>query len=94
MNLPADYNDLSVEGRRVVRNEYVKIQKGLCHHCHAPLDSPVDGITKEAWPVNKKLFPPSFFKYPVHLHHNHDTGMTLGAVHAYCNAVLWQYHGE
>jgi hypothetical protein len=30
----------------------------------------------------------------VHLHHSHETGMTIGAVHARCNAVLWQYHGE
>jgi hypothetical protein len=45
-------------------------------------------------PINEKIFPPNFFKYPVHLHHDHNTGMTIGAVHAYCNAVLFQYHGE
>jgi hypothetical protein len=28
------------------------------------------------------------------LHHCHQTGLTIGAVHAKCNAVLWQYHGE
>lgn len=32
--------------------------------------------------------------YPVHLHHDHKTGLTIGAVHAKCNAVLWQYYGE
>ena len=36
----------------------------------------------------------NFFKWPVHLHHCHDTGMTTGAVHCYCNAVLWQYPGK
>ena len=41
-----------------------------------------------------RLFPESFFKYPVHLHHSHDTGKTIGAVHAYCNAVLWEYYGQ
>jgi hypothetical protein len=40
------------------------------------------------------LFPPNFLKYPVHLQHNHDTDMTEGAVHARCNAVMWQYHGR
>jgi len=30
----------------------------------------------------------------MHLHHNHETDMTEGAVHAYCNAVLWQYEGK
>jgi len=94
MILPVKYNDLSIEGKRQVRTEYTKLQKGLCLHCHAPLDSDVDEITKEAWPVNKKLFPRDFFKWPVHLHHSHDSGLTLGAVHSYCNAVLWQYHGE
>ena len=44
--------------------------------------------------ITNSLFPPNFFKWPVHLHHSHDTGMTIGAVHARCNAVLWQYHGE
>lgn len=33
-------------------------------------------------------------RYPVHLQHNHDTGMTEGAVHARCNAVMWQYLGR
>jgi hypothetical protein len=44
--------------------------------------------------INVDLFPPNFFKWPVHLHHDHRTGMTIGAVHCRCNAVLWQYHGE
>jgi hypothetical protein len=33
-------------------------------------------------------------KSPIHLQHDHDTGLTEGAVHAYCNAVLWQYEGR
>ncbi len=43
--------------------------------------------------INWKLFPENFLKYPIHLQHNHDTGMTEGAVHNYCNAVMWQYEG-
>lgn len=90
---PVDYAKLTPQERKSVREQYVKEQNGLCHHCGAPLneDPPHDVLRK--W-VNKRLFPPNFFKYPIHLHHNHDTGMTIGAVHCYCNAVLWQHYGE
>lgn len=33
----------------------------------------------------------NFLQHPIHLQHNHTTGMTEGAVHNYCNAVMWQY---
>lgn len=93
VTLPAVYAGLEWWERRAVRNEYVRIQEGKCHHCGTSLDhSPPDHITKKR--INWKLFPPNFTKYPTHLHHSHDTGLTIGAVHALCNAVLWQYHGE
>jgi len=60
---------------------------------YAPLDGPPDESVSEL-PVHRDLFPVGFFKNPHHLHHNHETGMTIGTVHAYCNAVLWEYHGE
>lgn len=93
MNLPQHYPSLSSSKRREVRNEYVRVQGGKCHHCNEPLSgaAAVDVLSR---PVNLKLFPEHFFNYPCHLHHDHDTGMTIGAVHSYCNAVLWQYHGE
>ena len=90
MKLPVDYNSLNWQELREVREEYIKRQGGKCHYCGAPLSGPPDNRAH----VNKKLFPPKFFNYPVHLHHDHTTGMTIGAVHAQCNAVLWQYHGE
>ena len=40
------------------------------------------------------LFPAFFLSHPIHLQHNHETNMTEGAVHARCNAVLWQYEGR
>jgi len=93
MDLPTDYNKLHWTNRRAVRNEYIKLQKGKCAHCGAPLNGdPTEEILNK--PVKKKYFPKGFFKWPVHLHHEHVTGMTIGAVHCYCNAVLWQYHGE
>jgi len=93
MKLPQDYTKLTQQDRRSVREEYIRLQNGKCSHCGSSLA----GIaSKEVMNkrVNTRLFPPSFFKWPVHLHHCHKTGMTIGAVHNQCNAVLWQYHGE
>lgn len=93
MNLPVNYNHLDSNGRRIVRNIYMGIQNGLCAECKAPLSGPAGDFVKGRR-INKNLFPENFFKYPVHLHHDHDTGWTIGAVHCECNAVLWQYYGE
>lgn len=93
MELPVDYNSLAPYHKRRVRNLYVREQKGLCYYCKSSLDkNPPKRIQKKR--VNKGLFPEGFFDYPVHLHHNHKTGLTIGAVHNLCNAVLWQYHNE
>jgi len=93
MNLPVNYDNLDPFSRRKVREEYVKRQGGKCCHCMEPLDSDPCSSIKNKY-INFNLFPPNFFKWPVHLHHDHTTGMTIGAIHSKCNAVLWQYHGE
>lgn len=91
--LPVDYRTLDWQSRKLVREQYVAEQDGRCSHCGGPLsDSPVGPDAAKS--VNRKLFPKSFFKYPTHLHHCHKTGLTIGAVHNHCNAVLWQYYGE
>ena len=93
MKLPVDYNKLPKAKVRIVREAYIKRQKGLCAHCGKPLTGkPSEEVL--ALEINKDLFPKFFFNYPIHLHHDHDTGMTIGAIHNTCNAVLWQYHGE
>lgn len=93
MQLPINYNSLSPVKRRIVREAYIELQEGKCCYCGADLGGPpTDSVTQKH--IFDKLFPPNFFKHPVHLHHDHDTGMTIGAVHAKCNAVLWQYHGQ
>lgn len=93
MKLPVKYDDLHFYERRLIREEYVKVQNGLCHHCKSPLSGePSPEIMAKK--IKKSVFPVGFFKWPVHLHHSHNTGMTIGAVHNYCNAVLWQYHNE
>ena len=91
--VPVNYNLLTQKERREIREEYVRLQKGLCAYCGKPLSGePRKDIAEK--PINKDLFPQNMFKYPVHLHHNHKTGMTIGAVHCYCNAVAWEYDGE
>lgn len=93
MKIPTTYHNLTPAGRARVREEYVRRQGGNCAHCGQPLVSQAaaDVMRKR---IRKELFPGGFFKYPVHLHHDHATGMTIGAVHCYCNAVLWQYYGR
>lgn len=93
LTIPANYEKLHWRDRIKVRNEYVRRQDGKCAHCGADLNGPATDEVLDHH-INENLFPENFFKYPVHLHHNHDTGMTIGAVHNYCNAVLWQYHNE
>jgi hypothetical protein len=92
IRLPALYDKLTPAERVQVRDQYVERQKGLCWYCKAPLEG------SHILEVDKKVlvreYPPDFFKYRVHLHHNHVTGKTLGAVHNRCNAVLFEYHGE
>lgn len=93
MNLPINYNKSHWSKRRKAREEYVKLQEGKCWFCKNPLSGqPSEDVLEKQ--VNKELFPRNFFKWPVHLHHSHETGMTIGAVHCHCNAVLWQFHGE
>jgi len=91
--LPTDYTKLEPIERKLVREQYVEEQKGLCFFCGENIlkEVPTKIIKKK---IDWDLFPPNFLKYPIHLQHNHDTNMTEGAVHAYCNAVMWQYHGK
>lgn len=87
------YSKLTPQQRREVREQYIKEQKGKCFYCLQSLseEAPKD-ITKRK--INWDLFPPNFLKYLVHLQHDHDTDLTEGAVHNYCNAVMWQYEGR
>lgn len=93
MDLPVDYTKLTWQERAAVRSQYIREQKGNCFYYNEPLDQKVPEhiLEKE---INWELFPPNFLAYPVHLQHDHKTNMTEGAVHSYCNAVMWQYEGR
>ena len=92
-DLPVDYTKLNWRDRKGVREQYVREQEGKCFYCGEVLnENPPKRITgkKIVW----GMFPPNFLKHPIHLQHNHGTGITEGAVHAYCNAVMWQYENR
>jgi hypothetical protein len=91
--LPVDYTELHWTERKLVRGQYVEEQKNKCMYCGCDLSQePPKHITDKK--INWDLFPDNFLKYPIHLQHCHETNMTEGAVHAYCNAVMWQYEGR
>lgn len=88
--LPALYDLLTPAERRLVRQEYVRKQNGKCWYCSAMLcEEPAAEVKIKS--VDYKLFPEGFFNHPTHLHHDKQTGLTIGAVHAYCNAASFQY---
>ena len=91
--LPVDYTKLKWGERRVVREQYIKEQNNKCYYCGGNLnENPPKKITDK--PINWSLFPKGFLDHPIHLQHDHNSGMTEGAVHNYCNAVLWQYENK
>lgn len=90
MELPVKYKELTWQERREVRLKYIELQNNLCMYCNSGLDKPVpQSILMKS--INWKFFPKGFLDHPVHLQHCHKTGLTEGAVHSYCNAVMWQY---
>lgn len=92
-NLPVNYDLINQRSRKRVREQYIELQAGKCYWCQALLSGP-PAFAVQAKYVDLGLFPPGFLERPVHLQHNHVTGMTEGAVHSRCNAVMWQYHNR
>jgi len=91
MKIPVKYPELAPTEKREVREQYIKLQDGKCYWCKSDLNQPPPKeITDKE--INWSLFPVGFMDYPIHLQHDHTTDMTEGAVHNYCNAVMWQYH--
>lgn len=94
-DLPVVYDDLTWQERRAVRQQYITEQNQKCMWCKEYIfgDPSKDVLTTN---INWDLFPGGvkFLKRPIHLQHDHCTGLTEGAVHARCNAVMWQYHNR
>jgi hypothetical protein len=91
IKLPVFYSTLNRIKKREVRAEYVRLQWGMCPVCRGSLDEPSQLLEVE---VDLSLFPKGFFDYPLHLHHDHKTGLTMSVLHAHCNAIEWQYRGR
>jgi hypothetical protein len=92
-NLPVDYTKLDRAEKKAVRKQYIKEQNGICFYCGCNLNEEAPQNIKDK-KIDLALFPENFLQYPIHLQHNHYNGMTEGAVHNYCNAVMWQYEGR
>lgn len=93
MELPVNYDKLNAKTRKAVREQYVEMQDNKCWFCETELDKDPHPDVLEK-PIHLELFPKGFLSHPVHLQHDHTTGLTEGAVHSYCNAVLWEYLGR
>lgn len=93
LSIPAMYDALTWFERRTVREDYIILQKGLCWHCKEDIHAPPPKHITDL-PLDQRYWPAEFLKHPIHLHHDHKTGLTIGSTHAYCNAVLAQYFGE
>lgn len=93
VSLPVKYDLIPTYARRTVRERYIVLQNGHCCFCGNHLEgSPVATVATARYLA--LIFPKEFFIYPIHLHHDRKTGLTVGAVHAMCNAFMWQYLGE
>jgi len=91
VTLPAKYEELTPFQRRAVREQYAMLQRHECAFCGGTLYENAPQELRDL-PIDWDLFPEGFLDYPVHLQHNHDTGLTEGAVHSFCNAFMWNYY--
>ncbi len=93
LTLPINYVTSHWSIRKRAREQYILEQNNKCAHCGGDLDKNPPAKIQNKY-LNLRLFPKGFLQNPIHLHHCHKTDMTIGAVHAKCNGVLWQYYGE
>lgn len=93
IELPVVYDEIPSRERYIIRSMYIQEQNWNCYYCKKSLLKPAAKWVLQR-KISPKIFPKNFFDSKIHLHHSHDTGMTLGAVHSYCNAVLWELEGK
>jgi len=90
------YASLSAQQKADKRREYAVHQEGRCL-CGNPLIGPArqdildflgnapDGYLDRCFPGGWK----AFIANPIHLDHDHATGLTRAVLHAECNAYEW-----
>jgi hypothetical protein len=93
---PQRYSDLNTSQRRKLRENYVVHFQGRCIYCDEPLnDKPHEFVRAKAtsiWWPNLPGGRKGFLSNSVHLHHDHETDLTLGPVHALCNAHSYHFY--
>lgn len=87
------YSKMTPNDRRNLREQMARAQGDECWYCTAPLYM-TPPVHIGNYKYNKRSFPPNMLKYPVHLHHDHETDICLGAVHAKCNVYMWEVEGK
>lgn len=93
VRLPMNYDRATPAERKLAREAYIQKQMGDCYFCQNPLtEEPPEKLTELE--IDWTRFPEYFMAHPIHLQHDHKTGMTEGAVHAFCNAFLFDYLGR
>ena len=87
LELPTKYSSLSGERLSAVKEAYICLQRERCWLCGNNLYELSKYLVD-----NPKLMPlcgnELAERYPLHLHHDHDTGLTLGVTHAECNIII------
>ena len=104
-DLPINYTTSNSYTRRKVRLQYIALQRNKCCYCGHPFsnEQPTDMVDRIR-PYYKALLAVAFqpldspierlFTHPIHLHHSHSNGETIGAVHAVCNYILLAEHNQ
>ena len=77
--LPVLYSKTSSANRRLIREQYIKEQHGLCYWCNCNLTEqpPKDILDMK---INWRLFPTGFLNAPIHLQHNHTAMQLCGNI--------------
>lgn len=86
LELPTKYSSLSGERLAVVKEAYICLQRERCWLCGGNLYELPNHVVDNPNLIglcSSQLAE----QHPLHLHHNHDTGLTLGVAHAECNII-------
>jgi len=86
LELPIKYSSLSGERLSAVKEAYTCLQRERCWLCGNNLWDLPKYIVEN--PKLMGLCGNQLAEHsPLHLHHDHDTGLTLGVTHAECNII-------
>lgn len=86
LQLPTKYSSLSGQRRAAVKEAYICLQRERCWLCGDSLYALPTFIVDNP-NVVQLCYNQLAEQFPLQLHHDHDTDMTLGVTHAECNAI-------